>query len=83
MDKQSIIKKIIQHKKQPNLRYRLKQNVENFTDRLFFMLFDIETPVEENLDILETEFDQLVSLACWEVDTPCKKSLEQLHGQNS
>lgn len=73
MDKQSIIKKIIQHKKQPNLRYRLKRDVESFTDRLFFMLFDIETPVEENLDILESEFDQLVSLACWEVDVPCKK----------
>ncbi|MEB8329155.1 serine acetyltransferase [Flavobacteriaceae bacterium KMM 6897] len=73
MDKQTIIKKIIQHKKQPNLRYRLKTNVESFTDRLFFMLFDIETPVEENLDILESEFDQLVALACWEMDTPCKK----------
>ncbi len=73
MDKETIIKKIIQHKKQPNLRYRLKHNVESFTDRLFFMLFDIETPVEENLDILETEFDQLVSLACWQVETPCKK----------
>ncbi|MET7029215.1 serine O-acetyltransferase EpsC [Sediminicola luteus] len=73
MDKESIIKKIIQHKKQPNLRYRLKHNVENFTDRLFFMLFDIETPVEENLDILESEFDELVRLACWQLETPCKK----------
>ena len=73
MDKESIIKKIIQHKKQPNLRYRLKHNVESFTDRLFFMLFDIETPVEENLDILESEFDELVRLACWQVETPCKK----------
>ena len=72
MDKESVIKKIIQHKKQPNLRYRLKHNVESFTDRLFFMLFDIETPVEENLDILETEFDELVRLACWKVETPCK-----------
>lgn len=73
MDKQSIIKKIIQHKKQPNLRYRLKTDVENFTDRLFYMLFDIETPVEENLNLLESEFNQLVGLACWEVERPCEK----------
>ncbi|MEH6680149.1 MAG: serine O-acetyltransferase EpsC [Sediminicola sp.] len=76
MDKEAIINKIIRHKKQPNLRYRLKQNVEVFTDRLFYTLFDIETPVAENLTTLEAEFDVLVELACWELDKPCKKLWE-------
>ena len=76
MDKQSVIEKIIQHKKQPNLRYRLKEQVEVFTNRLFYTLFDIETPVEENLKHLAEEFDALVGLACWEVDKPCEKVWE-------
>ena len=73
MDIDLIIAKINQHKKQPNLRYRLKEQVESFTNRLFYTLFDIETPVEENLRSLEKEFDILVSLACWDVKKPCKK----------
>ncbi|MEL6916522.1 MAG: serine O-acetyltransferase EpsC [Bacteroidota bacterium] len=76
MDKASIIKKINHHKKQPNLRYRLKEKVEVFTNRLFYTLFDIETPVEKNLDVLEKEFDTLMDLACWDADRPCKKIWE-------
>jgi serine O-acetyltransferase len=73
MDRSAIVQKIIEHKKQPNLRYALKEKVEEFTDRLFYTLFDIDTPVEENLLILEKDFDLLVELACWEVEKPCKK----------
>ena len=54
MDKSvNCINKIKENKKQPNLRYRLKTQVEEFTDLLFLTLFDIETPVDENLDHLE------------------------------
>lgn len=76
MDKRSIIEKIKQHKKQPNLRYQLKERTEVFTNLLFYTLFDIETPVEENLDALEAEFDVLVDLACWDTEKPCKKLWE-------
>lgn len=71
MDKKSTIEKIILHKKQPNLRYSLKEKTEAFTNKLFYTLFDIDTPVEENLHLLESLFDELVALACWEVDKPC------------
>jgi len=73
MDRQSIIAKINLHKKRPNLRYKLKEKVEGFTNRLFYTLFDSDTPVAENLGHLEKEFDVLVNLACWEVDEPCEK----------
>lgn len=73
MSRSDIVQKIIAHKKQPNLRYALKKKVEVFTDRLFYTLFDIDTPVPENLDLLEKQFDELVKLACWEVERPCKK----------
>lgn len=76
MDRMMIVQKIKEHKKHPHLRYALKDKVEAFTDRLFYTLFDIDTPVEKNLDILETEFNALVDLACWEVERPCKKVWE-------
>ncbi|MFH6603823.1 serine O-acetyltransferase EpsC [Maribacter algicola] len=76
MNRSLVVEKIREHKKQPNLRYALKVKVEAFTDRLFNMLFDIDTPVEQNLDALEREFDTLVDLACWEVERPCKKVWE-------
>jgi len=71
MNKSDIIQQIIQHKKQPNLSYQLKKKAEAFTDRLFYTLFDIDTPVAENLDILEKEFKSLVDLACWNEGKPC------------
>ena len=76
MDHRSIINKINAHKKQPNLRFRLKRNVEKFTDLLFYTLFDIETPVADNLSKLQTQFDELVDMACWESEKPCKKIWE-------
>lgn len=76
MDKLAIIRKINAHKKQPNLRYRLKERTEVFANLLFYTLFDIDTPVASNLDKLEVEFDLLVNLACWDVDKPCKKLWE-------
>ena len=76
MNHQSIIDSINQHKKQPNLRFRLKRDTETFTNLLFYTLFDIETPVSENLSVLEKQFDDLVSLACWDSDKPCKKVWE-------
>ncbi len=76
MDKSEIIEKINANKKQPNLRYRLKQQTEVFTDLLFLTLFDIETPVTENLDTLESQFDSLVDMACWDVDKSCSKIWE-------
>jgi serine O-acetyltransferase len=76
MNRQSIVDRINKHKKQPNLRYKLKEKVELFTNRLFYSLFDIDTPFGDNLDLLEEEFDVLVDLACWQIDRPCKKVWE-------
>ena len=81
MNQKSIIEKIIQHKNQPNLRFALKQKTEQFTDRLFYTLFDIDTPVPENLSLLESQFDGLVDLACWDVNKSCKKVWESYVGK--
>jgi serine O-acetyltransferase len=81
MDKQSIITQLKAHKKQPYLDYRLKRNTETFTDTLFYTLFDINTDVEENLNVLQSQFDELVNLACWETNKPCKKVWENYIAQ--
>ncbi|MEO1013213.1 MAG: serine O-acetyltransferase EpsC [Bacteroidota bacterium] len=73
MDHRPIIDKINLHKKHPNLRFTLKEKVERFTDKLFYTLFDRDTPVAENLGLLEEEFDTLVDLACWKTGKPCKR----------
>ena len=73
MDRQEIIKQLKFHKKQPYLDYRLKRKTEEFTDRLFYTLFDINTPVEENLEALSSDFTDLVDLACWSTAKPCSK----------
>ena len=73
MNKTAIIEKIKEHKTQPNLRFVLKSKVQEFTDTLFYTLFDIDTPVEKNLDRLENQFDTLVDLACWDAEKSCQK----------
>ncbi len=77
MNKQEIINQLKQHKKQPYLDYRLKSKSEEFTDILFYTLFDTNTPVEENLEKLETLFSELVDLACWSTVKPCSKIWER------
>ncbi|PVW15327.1 serine O-acetyltransferase EpsC [Marixanthomonas spongiae] len=74
--KEDIIKAIQQQKENPNLKYRLKDRTEEFTKLLFRTLFDSETLVSENLDTLETLFEELVDMACWEPEKPCKKLWE-------
>jgi len=76
MNRTAIINSIKRHKKQPNLRFKLKEKTEGFTNRLFYTLFDIETPVDENLEVLDVEFSKLVSLACWTDGRPCHKVWE-------
>ncbi|WP_420601682.1 serine O-acetyltransferase EpsC [Flagellimonas sp.] len=73
MDKEKIIEELKRHKKQPYLDYRLKEETEAFTNMLFHTLFDVNTPVAENLDILEEKFNELVNLACWDLNKPCTK----------
>ncbi|SFR46791.1 serine O-acetyltransferase [Robiginitalea myxolifaciens] len=77
MDRSKITRAILEHKNNPGLKFRLKHRTEAFTDRLFLTLFDQETPVAENMNVLEREFEELVELACWDPDLQCKKLWDQ------
>ncbi len=71
--KDKIIAKIKQQKQNPNLRLKIKERTEYFTNLLFYTLFDMDTEVETNIDLLEKTFEELIDLACWETDKPCSK----------
>ncbi|MDC6386237.1 serine acetyltransferase [Flagellimonas taeanensis] len=70
MDKNKIISELNRHKKLPYLDFRLKQETEDFTDTLFYTLFDSNTPVAVNLELLEKKFNGLLDMACWELERP-------------
>lgn len=73
MKQEEIIKQIEACKSEPVLRYRLKRLTESFTDRLFLALFDIETPVREELVRLEDQFEELLLLCGYTSDPPCRR----------
>ncbi len=73
MEKKEIIKQLRQHKKNANLNFKLKENTQLFTDKLFHTLFDYHTDLDVNLEELEVIFTELVDLACWETDKKCSK----------
>lgn len=70
MDKEKIIAELNRHKKMPCLDFRLKQETEDFTDTLFYTLFDTNTPVAVNLELLEKKFERLMEMACLELERP-------------
>ncbi|SDQ76527.1 serine O-acetyltransferase EpsC [Flagellimonas zhangzhouensis] len=73
MDKDKIIAELNRHKKMPYLDFRLKQETEEFTDTLFYTLFDTNTPVGVNLEMLENKFNHLMDKACMELEKPSEE----------
>lgn len=73
MDHKTVIERIIAQKQLPNLRFRIKEKTEAFTQHLFYTLFDRDTPVEENLEKLRYDFEELGNLVCWEPGKPCSE----------
>ena len=71
MDYSSIIAEIKAHKKTPNLKIKIKKEVEHFTELLFNTLFDTDTLAEDNIDFLAKSFEELVQLSCWKKEKPC------------
>lgn len=71
MKKKSLIQLIEDQKQLPNLKFQIRDRTEVFTKKLFYTLFDEDTPVEENLNSLGDEFKILAELVCWEPGQPC------------
>ncbi len=72
MSLNSIIKKIQSHKNRPNLDFSLKSKTEIFTDKLFHTLFDANVSVEKNIVQLGKDFDEITSIACFDIEVSCE-----------
>lgn len=77
MKNNPIVESLRQHKKNPNLRLKIKERTEYFTNLLFHTLFDSDTELECNLQELEEVFEELTELACWEHEQSCESVWEQ------
>lgn len=76
MNRKKILQEIKDQKQLPNLKYIIREKAEAFTNRIFYTLFDQDTPVEENIDGLGKDFQEMVKLVCWEPDQPCSEIWE-------
>ena len=73
MDRKKIIQAIIEKKKVPNLKFKIRDKTDAFTKNLFYTLFDDDTPVEENIAQLEADFRELADLVCWDPRQSCRE----------
>ena len=72
-NREAVVQDIINQKQHPNLKLRIKESTESFTDLLFHTLFDAETEVEDNLHKLAILFEELATLVCWDPNKSCGK----------
>jgi len=73
INKKEIVNQIRSHKQNANLNFKLKDDAQRFTRELFATLFNFPNDLDEDLDHLERLFEDLVELACWELDKKCSK----------
>ncbi|WP_405327307.1 serine O-acetyltransferase EpsC [Leeuwenhoekiella sp. LLG6367-2.1] len=73
INKKEIVNQIRSHKQNANLNFKLKDDAQCFTRELFATLFNFPNDLDEDLDRLERLFEDLVELACWELDKKCSK----------
>lgn len=73
VNKIEIVNQIRAHKQNANLNFRLKEDTHRFTKELFATLFNFPNELVEDLERLERLFENLVELACWELDKKCSK----------
>lgn len=71
MHTKSVVELIEIQKQLPNLKFQTRDRTDAFTKKLFYTLFDEDTPVKENLESLGKDFKVLAELACWKPGQPC------------
>lgn len=64
MNKDLIINTIIDLKKNSSINYGIKIKIENFTEKLFYTLFDENAPLSTSIDELKLLFEEISIVAC-------------------
>jgi len=71
MTKDLIIKNIIALKGQSAINYGIKTKIEDFTEKLFYTLFDANAPLSESIEELKILFKEISVIACKKPQGQC------------
>ncbi len=71
MTKDLIIQNISALKSHLNINYGIKTKTEQFTEQLFYTLFDSNAPLEESIDALEQSFRYIADFTCKNAQGKC------------
>lgn len=84
MSKNTIIENIKALKSHSNINYGIKTKTEDFTEKLFYTLFDSNANLEESINELEIRFKEIAVMACKKPQNMCEsiwdRFLEKLPG---
>lgn len=72
MSKDQIIKNIASLKSSSSINYGIKTKVENFTEKLFYTLFDANAPLDKSVEELEKSFKDIAKIACKKPEGLCE-----------
>ena len=77
MTKDLIIKNIISLKGHSSINYGIKTKIEDFTEKLFYTLFDANAPLSESIDELRVLFKEISIIACKKPKGLCDSMWDQ------
>ena len=77
MTKEQIINTINSLKSHSSINYGIKTKTENFTEKLFYTLFDANAPLDKSIDELEKQFKEIAAMACKKTDALCDSIWDQ------
>ncbi|MEZ0181510.1 serine O-acetyltransferase EpsC [Flavobacterium oncorhynchi] len=84
MTKDTIIQNIKALKSHSTINYGIKTKTEDFTEKLFYTLFDSNAALDESINELEIRFKEIAVLACQKPENLCEsiwdRFLEKLPG---
>ncbi len=72
MSIEKTIQSINNNKRNHLIDFSLKEKTENFTNNLFYILFDSTISLKENMDTLAKSFSEITSISCTHPDFDCK-----------
>lgn len=77
MTKDPIIKNIAGLKSHFVINYSIKTKVQDFTEKLFYTLFDTNAALDQSIDELEKSFKEISKIACKKSEGICDGNWEQ------
>ncbi|MCV9931893.1 serine O-acetyltransferase [Flavobacterium sp. LS1R47] len=77
MTKNMIIQNINALKSHSSINYGIKTKTEDFTEKLFYTLFDSNAPLDKSINELEKCFKEIAIIACKKPEKTCESIWEQ------